>query len=99
MSDLTCHIYRCSAKTDMYIYLAEKDNFDALPDVLRKNLGTLEFTLELTLDRDKKLACEDPVKVMENLKNQGFHLQMPAEMPVDQLLEKIAKETLNQQDK
>ena len=83
----------------MYIYLAEKDNFEVLPDILSKNLGTLEFTLELALDRDKKLACEDPVKVMENLQSQGFHLQMPAEMPVDQLLEKIAKETLNQQDK
>ena len=99
MSGLTCYIYRCSAKADMYIYLAEKDNFDALPDLLSKNLGILELTLELVLDRDKKLACEDPVKVMENLQSQGFHLQMPAEMPVDQLLEKIAKETLNQQDK
>ena len=99
MSELNCYIYRCSAKTDMYIYLAEKDNFDILPEDLSKNLGILEFTLELVLNKDKKLACEDPVKVMENLKNQGFHLQMPAEMPVDQLLEKIAKETLNQQDK
>ena len=98
MSELTCYIYRCSAKNDMYIYLAEKDNFEVLPDILSKNLGILEFTLELALNRDKKLACEDPVKVMENLQSQGFHLQMPVEMPVDQLLEKIAKETLNQQD-
>jgi len=99
MSDLTCYIYRCSAKADMYIYLAEKDDFEILPEALRKNLGILEFTLELILNKDKKLACEDPTKVIENLKAQGFHLQMPAETPVDQLLEKIAKETLNQQDK
>ena len=99
MSDLTCYIYRCSAKADMYIYLTEKDNFDILPETLHKNIGILEFTLELTLNKDRKLACEDPAKVMENLKTQGFHLQMPPETPVDQLLEKIAKETLNQRDK
>ncbi len=99
MSTITGYIYRCSAKADMYIYLSEKDNFDVIPDDLRKNLGILEFAMELELDSDKKLAKEDPVKVMENLKNQGFHLQMPPETPVDDLLEKIAKETLNQQDK
>lgn len=99
MSTINSYIYRCSAKADMYIYLAEKDNFEILPEELRKNLGILELTLELSLDKDKKLACEDPAIVMENLKTQGFHLQMPPETPVDQLLEKIAKETLNQQDK
>ena len=99
MSELTCYIYRCSAKADMYLYLAEKDDFEVLPDLLSKNLGILEFTLELVLDKNKKLACEDPVKVMKNLQTQGFHLQMPVEMPVDQLLAKIAKEALNQQDK
>ena len=83
----------------MYIYLSEKDNFEVIPDDLRKNLGILDFSMELELNSNRKLAKEDPAKVMENLKNQGFHLQMPPETPVDQLLEKIAKETLNQQDK
>lgn len=83
----------------MYIYLSEKDNFDVIPDDLRKNTGILEFAMELELDSEKKLARENPANVMENLKNQGFHLQMPPETPVDELLEKIAKETLNQQDK
>ena len=99
MSTVNCYIYRCSAKADMYIYLSKKDDFEVLPEDLRKNLGILDFSMELELDSEKKLAKEDPVKVMDNLKNQGFHLQMPPETPVDQLLEKIAKETLNQQDK
>lgn len=83
----------------MYIYLSEKDNFDVIPVDLRKSLGILDFAMELELNADKKLAREDPLKVMENLTNQGFHLQMPPETAVDELLEQIAKETLNQQDK
>ena len=83
----------------MYIYLSEKDHFEQIPDDLRKNAGILEFAMELELDSDRKLARENPTTILENLKNQGFHLQMPPETPVDELLEKIAKETLNQQDK
>ena len=83
----------------MYIYLLEKDDFDVIPEELSKNLGLLEFAMELELNEDKKLARENPATVLSNLKKQHFHLQMPPETPVDQLLEKIAKETLNQQDK
>ena len=90
----TCYIYRCSAKPDMYIYLNEKDDFDSIPEELRKNLGVLDFAMVLELHADKKLAKEDPVKVAENLKSQGFHLQMPSDTSVDELLEKIAQQTL-----
>lgn len=83
----------------MYIYLSEKDRFETIPDDLRKNLGLLDFSMELELNNNKKLAREDVTKVMKNLTDQGFHLQMPPETPVDELLERIAKETLNQQDK
>ncbi|MCW9013678.1 MAG: YcgL domain-containing protein [Gammaproteobacteria bacterium] len=93
----TCYIYRCSAKKDMYIYLSEKDDFDCLPENLRKNLGVTEFAMKLELDANKKLAKEDPVKVINNLSAQGFHLQMPSDTSVEQLLEKIAQQTLQNQ--
>ena len=91
MSQLTCYIYRCSAKQDMYLYLAEKDRFELLPEQLAKSLGRTDFAMELELSADKKLAREDPRKVMDNLEKQGFHLQMPGDTPVDQLLENIAQ--------
>jgi len=99
MTAITCYIYRCSARADMYLYLQEKDDFEVIPDELSKNLGQLEFAMELELNEDRKLARENPLTVINNLKKQRFHLQMPPETPIDQLLEKIAKETLNQQDK
>ena len=96
MTPVTCYIYRCSAKADMYIYLCEKDDFTCLPEELQKNLGLIEFTMELDLHGNKRLAKENPATVMDNLKKQGFHIQMPSDIPVDQLLENIAKDSQQQ---
>ena len=96
MADITCYIYRCSAKTDLYIYLAEKDDFNCLPEELKKNLGTISFSMELTLHENRKLAKEDVKQVMNNLEEKGFHLQLPSDTPISEILERIA---LNEQAK
>lgn len=91
MSKITrCYIYRCSAKPDMYIYVEEKDNFERVPGKLLQSLGRRDFAMELELSSDKKLAREDAVKVIDNLRDQGFHLQMPSETSIDEILERIA---------
>lgn len=87
----TCYIYRCSAKQDMYIYLAEENDFESIDASLKNKLGELRFSMSLDLDENTKLAKEDPVKILNNLKSQGFHLQLPAETPVEELLAKFAE--------
>lgn len=96
MASITCYIYRCSAKIDMYLYLAEENNFNSLPDALKKNIGTTQLAMTLELNKDKKLAKENSAQVMDNLQQKGFHLQMPSDTPVSEMLEKIA---LDQQNK
>lgn len=98
MSSLTSYIYRCSAKQDMYIYLAEKDNFDCIPDELKKSMGLLTFAFELNIDKERKLAKEKPEQVIKNLKERGFHLQMPSETSVEELMQRISKSS-QQEDK
>lgn len=75
---MKCSIYRSNKKSEMYLYLAEKDAFSDLPDGLMKHLGEVEFVMDLTLTPDRVLAREDVKVVMENLKTRGFHLQMSA---------------------
>ena len=72
-----CWIYRSSKKEEMYLYLREKDQFKDIPEALLKRIGKLEFVMQLQLHPKRKLAREDVNKVMENLRTQGFHLQMP----------------------
>ncbi|MBI3188550.1 MAG: YcgL domain-containing protein [Gammaproteobacteria bacterium] len=89
---MTCYIYRCSAKADMYIYLRERDDYSCLPPDLSKHLGRLDFSMQLEIHADKKLARENPLTIIDNLKKQGFHLQMPGDTAVDELLTRIANE-------
>ena len=89
---VTCYIYRCSRKPDMYIYLAEKDVFSCVPDAIMNGLGITEFAMELELHADKKLAREDPAVVMQNLEENGFHLQLPDNTPVEEIMAKISRQ-------
>ena len=81
-----CHIYRSSRKVDTYLYLVDKDDFSILPESLLNLFGDPEFSFSFKLAVDKKLAREDTAEVMENLKSQGYHLQLQSDVLVEQML-------------
>jgi len=81
--ELTCWVYRSSRKDEMYLYLADKDAFDPVPEPLLRAMGRLELVLELTLTPERRLAREDVNLVLANLRGQGFHLQMPPRLTPD----------------
>ena len=81
---MQCYIYRSSVKEGLYVYLRDEDGLEALPPPVLKQLGTPEFAMTLELSPDRKLGQEHAPTVIENLQNQGFHVQMPRELE-DQL--------------
>jgi len=89
-----CYIYRCSRKPDLYLYLAEKDDFSRVPANILKSLGNVEFTMELALSPQRKLAREQANRVIENLAEHGFHLQLPDTVPVEEIMARIARNKL-----
>lgn len=91
---MNCYIYRCSRKPDMYIYLAEEDDFSNVPKEIFNSLGIITFAMELELDASKKLAREDPVLIIKNLEEHSFHLQLPSETPVEELMAKITQDKI-----
>lgn len=80
---LPCWIYKSPRKNEMYLYLAKEDGFDELPEALMSRFGKPEFVMELELHEGRPLAREDVTKVMANLRERGFHLQMPPELDPD----------------
>ncbi len=82
MSDATlpCWVYRSPRKSEMYLYLAKEDDFDAIPADLLKRFGEPILVIELELSAGRKLAREDVNRVMANLREQGFHLQLPPKL-------------------
>ena len=88
---MQCFIYRCSNRPDLYVYLAEEDVFDNLPKELFNTLGIIEFSMELELTPKTELAREDTQKVIDNLNEHGFHIQLPANESLEEIMARIAE--------
>lgn len=74
---MQCYIYKSLKKADLYLYINTKDDFSQLPAECMEALGTLEFVMDLELTPTRKLARENPEKVMRSLNEKGFFIQLP----------------------
>ncbi len=74
---MNCSVFRSNRKDYTYLYLKDGTVFEDLPQSLQGAFGEAEFVIELDLSPDRKLASEDVFEVMQNLKENGFHLQLP----------------------
>ena len=81
-----CHIYRSNRKFDTYLYLVEKDDYSILPPELLRVFGDPEFSFSFDLTAERKLAREETSEVLENLQEQGYHLQLRDDILVEQML-------------
>ncbi|MDQ7016033.1 MAG: YcgL domain-containing protein [Gammaproteobacteria bacterium] len=89
---MRCFVYKSLKKTDLYLYLKEKEAFPNLPETLLKSIGELAYVLEFELTPERKLGRADPKELLRNLENRGFHLQMPETIAS---LQKTPNERLN----
>ena len=80
----TCKVYRSDRKTETYLYLAADKAFDELPETLRRTFGEPAFVMDLLLSPDRKLARVDVAQVLDDLEEQGFSLQLPPKLPIEE---------------
>jgi uncharacterized protein YcgL (UPF0745 family) len=83
----TCYIYRSSKKDELYLFIAEEDDFECVPEEVMKAFGAPKKAMELELTPETKMARSKPAEIIANLKERGFHLQMPP--PTHELVEQI----------
>jgi uncharacterized protein YcgL (UPF0745 family) len=81
----------------MYIYLAEEDNFENMPKEIFNSLGIVEFSMELEVTAETRLAKENTQTVLNNLKEHGFHIQLASDESVEAIMARIAA-SKNKQD-
>lgn len=74
---MQCYVYRSSKKDGLYVYLAEEDGLSQLPEPVLHQLGEPELAMTIDLATRTSLGHENIDVVRENLKEQGFHVQMP----------------------
>jgi uncharacterized protein YcgL (UPF0745 family) len=83
----------------MYIYLAEEDNFEKVPKEIYNSLGNISFSMELDITPTLRLAKEDTKIVISNLKENGFHLQLPSDESLETIMARISQQTSSSQNK
>ena len=74
---MLCTIYKTARHAGMYLYLAKRDDFSAVPDALLQRFGTPELLMLFNLNGKKALALADNQEVSAQLNTRGFYLQMP----------------------
>ena len=92
---MKCDVLRSSLKDFTYIYLLEGCEFEDLPAPLKKVFGVPALVMNLDLTAERKLAYADVNRVMQDLAELGYHLQLPPREDVTGLLQlPDKKETL-----
>jgi hypothetical protein len=79
-----CTVFRSGRKAETYLYLAQGRVFEDLPRELREAFGEPCFVMALNLTENRRLAHVDAGQVLEHLEEQGFFLQLPPEIPVEE---------------
>lgn len=74
---MRCYVYRSEKRADTYVYLREEGAFELLPESLRASLLPLVAALSFELTEERPLAREDSAVVRANLRDLGFHVQLP----------------------
>lgn len=74
---MNCSVYRSSKKTECYLFIENRDNFERVPGSLLNMLGHLEWVMDIDLSKREKLSQADPLEVSKLLAEQGYFLQMP----------------------
>lgn len=74
---ILCDVFKTRKKDEMYLYVEKKEGFSRVPDELMDMFGKPELTMTLLLTPDKNLGRADAEKVLLDLDEKGFYLQMP----------------------
>jgi uncharacterized protein YcgL (UPF0745 family) len=81
---MKCRIFGSDKNSETYIFLAPNCAFEDLPAELQATFGEPVFVMSLELGPERKLSRSDATKVLESLHEQGYFLQLPPKLPVEE---------------
>ncbi|MEH6556639.1 MAG: YcgL domain-containing protein [Oceanicoccus sp.] len=72
-----CTIYRSPKREGMYLYVDKAEDLERVPGPLLQTFGKPEHAMVLVLSPERQLARVDVSKVLSEVEEKGFFLQMP----------------------
>lgn len=74
---MLCSIYKSRKRQETYLYVEKRDDFSRVPEALMDTFGVPEHVFTIDITPERKLAGADTAKVLQDLANVGFYLQLP----------------------
>ncbi len=72
-----CDIYKSPKKDEMYLYVRKVEGLSRVPEALLTMFGKPKHYVTLLLTPERKLARAEAPKVIAELAEKGYYLQMP----------------------
>ena len=77
---MLCSIYKGSREQQLFLYVPYADGESNIPEQLRERMGEIKRVMTLKITPDRKLARADAEKVLKDIRDQGYYLQLPPEI-------------------
>jgi uncharacterized protein YcgL (UPF0745 family) len=74
---LHCYIYKSSRKAETYLFILKENDFSEVPARLLNAIGEVEKVMDIELTPERKLARGNASQIINDLRQTGFHLQLP----------------------
>lgn len=74
---IICSIFRSSKKDEMYLYVDKNIRLNKVPEPLMELFGKAIHVMDMPILKGRKLARVDVDKVLADIKEKGYFLQMP----------------------
>ena len=84
LGDMNCKIYKSAKQDQSYLYLRHDLSFEDLPEALQKSFGEPGLVMELDLAKTRRLARVDKATVIQSLEADGYYLQLPPRIPIEE---------------
>jgi len=81
---MLCAVYKSIRKPQTYIFVAKRDDFSQVPTPLLEQFGPPQLVSVLNITETTKMAMAKAPKVIKEVMNSGFYLQLPPP-PIDHL--------------
>ena len=72
-----CDIYKSPKKDEMYLYVRKVEGLTRVPQALLDMFGRPRHYVTMMLTPERKLARAEAPKVLSEMADKGFYLQMP----------------------
>ncbi|MGB0664245.1 MAG: YcgL domain-containing protein [Pontibacterium sp.] len=72
-----CSIYKSSKKDEMYLYVEKAKGTADVPEALLEMFGATIHVMDMPIKGDRQLARVDVEKVLSDIAEKGYFLQMP----------------------